>query len=113
GLDEVIDESRLYMSEITKRLSPQPQPHANHRMLGRWFAAAIKRINERQAVSLESADPLPQDIAPAPAAKRLPVRRGRIGKFSAQMRAKQRGMFAGPPAPRPTHSLSLRPPPSP
>src|SRR6516164_7741962 len=66
GIDEVIDESRLYMSEIAKRLSPESQPHVNHRMLGPWFAAAVKRINEGQAVSVESADQLPQDIVPMP-----------------------------------------------
>ena len=71
------------MSEITKRLSPQPQPHANHRMLGPWFTAAVERINERQAASPESADQFSQDIAPLPAAKPLPARRRMIGKLSA------------------------------
>jgi len=107
GLDEVIDESRLYMSEITKRLSPQPQSHANHRMLGRWFADAVKRINEQQEGSLESADPLPTEIAPAPAAKRLPVRRGMIGKLSAWVRAIHLRMFGSLPMLRPTHPLWL------
>jgi hypothetical protein len=106
GIDEVIDDSRRYMSEIAKRLSPQPQPHVNHRMLGPWFAAAVKRINEGQAVSA-SVGPSPQDIVPAPAAKRLPVRRGMIGKLSAWVRAIHCRMFGSLPLLRPTHPLWL------
>ena len=104
GIDEVIDESRGYMSEIAKRLSPQPQPHVNHRMLGPWFAAAVKRIDEGQAVSA-SVDPSPQDIVPAP--KRLPVRHGMIGKLSAWVRAIHCRMFGSLPLLRPTHPLWL------
>src|SRR6478752_6024593 len=107
GLDEVIDESRRYMSEITRRLSPQPQSHANHRMLGPWFAAAVERINERQAASPESADQFSQDIAPLPAAKPLPVRRGMIGKLSAWVRAIHGKMFGSLPLLRPSHPLWL------
>jgi hypothetical protein len=106
-LDEVIDESRRYTSELTKRLSPQPQPHVSHRMLAPWFAAAVKRINERQAVSRTSADELPPDIAPALAAKPLPVRRGIIGKLSSQARAIHYRMFGSLPLLRPTHPLWL------
>jgi hypothetical protein len=107
GLDEVIDESRRYMSEITRRLSPQPQPHANHRMLGPWFAAAVERINERQAVSPEAADQFSQDIAALPAAKPLPARRGMIGKLSAWVRAIHCKMFGSLPLLRPSHPLWL------
>jgi hypothetical protein len=107
GIDEVINESRRYMSEITKRLSPQPQPHANHRMLGPWFTAAVERMNEREAVSPESADPFSQDIAAVPAAKPLPVRRGMIGKLSAWVRAIHCKMFGSLPLLRPSHPLWL------
>ena len=37
-LDSVVEESRRYMGEIVRRLSPKPQSHLNHRMLGAWFA---------------------------------------------------------------------------
>jgi hypothetical protein len=107
ALDEVIDESRRYMSEIKKRLSPQPQPHTNHRMLGPWFDAAVKRINEGQAVSPASVDQLSQDIAPAPAAKQLPMRRGVMGKLSGRVRAIHARMFGSLPLLRPTHPLWL------
>jgi hypothetical protein len=107
-LNEVIDESRRYMSEVTKRLSPQPQPHTNHRMLGPWFAAAVKRINERQqAVSSESADQFPPDIAPQAAARPLSARRWTIGKLSAWARAIHFRMFGSLPLLRPTHPLWL------
>jgi hypothetical protein len=107
GLDEVIDESRRYMSEITNRLSPQPQPHANHRMLGPWFAAAVKRINEGQAVTPASVDQFRQDIAPAPAAKPPSMRRGVMGKLSGRVRAIHSKMFGSLPLLRPTHPLWL------
>src|ERR1700730_11712392 len=55
-LDSVVDESRRYMREITRRLSPKPQPHANHRMLGVWFADTVKRIEGGPAHSLVSPD---------------------------------------------------------
>jgi hypothetical protein len=107
NLDDVIDESRRYMREITKRLSLQPQPHANHRMLGPWFAAAVKRISEGQAVSRASADQLPPGSAPAPAANQLPRRRGMIDKLSARTRAIHYRMFGSLPLLRPTHPLWL------
>jgi hypothetical protein len=106
GLDEVIDESRRFVSEISKRLSPQPQPHVNHRMLGPWFAAAIKRINEGRAVNA-SVGPSPQDLAPTLAAKRPPVRRGLIGKLSAWVRAIHCKMFGSLPLLKPVHPLWL------
>src|SRR5262249_8775626 len=101
GIDEVIDESRGYMSEIAKWLSRQPQHNVNHRMLGPWFAAAVKRINEGQAVSA-SVDPYPQDIVPVSTAKRLPVRHGMIGKLSAWVRAIHCRIFGSFPLLRPT-----------
>jgi len=106
GLDKVIDESRRYMNDIAKRLSPRPQPHANHPMLGPWFTAAVKRIEEKQAVNSESADRLPQDLALAPAT-RLPVRRGIIGKLSDRVRAIHCRTFGSLPLLRPTHPLWL------
>src|ERR1700724_2695491 len=57
-LDSVVDESRRYMREITRRLSPKPQPHANHRMLGAWFADAMRRIDSGAARALGPADRL-------------------------------------------------------
>jgi hypothetical protein len=46
-VDEVIAESRRYMNEIARRLSPEPQSHIGHAKLGRWFTDAIRRLNER------------------------------------------------------------------
>src|SRR5262245_59803089 len=46
-LDDVIAESRRYMSEITRRLSPEPQSHIGHAKLGRWFTETSRRLKER------------------------------------------------------------------
>jgi hypothetical protein len=48
-LDEVIAESRRYMNEIARRLSPEPQSHIGHAKLGRWFTQTTRRLKERSA----------------------------------------------------------------
>jgi hypothetical protein len=48
-LDEVIAESRRYMNEIARRLSPEPQSHIGHAQLGRWFTETSRRLEERSA----------------------------------------------------------------
>jgi hypothetical protein len=46
-LDGVIAESRRYMNEIARRLSPEPQSHIGHAKLGRWFTETSRRLKER------------------------------------------------------------------
>jgi hypothetical protein len=46
-VDEVIAESRRYMNEIARRLSPEPQSHIGHGKLGRWFTETTRRLKER------------------------------------------------------------------
>jgi len=48
-IDDVIAESRHYMNEIARRLSPEPQPHIGHARLGRWFTETTRRLEERSA----------------------------------------------------------------
>src|SRR6266481_2966785 len=48
-LDGVIAESRRYMNEIARRLSPEPQPHVAHPKLGAWFKETSRRLRERSA----------------------------------------------------------------
>jgi hypothetical protein len=48
-LDGVIAESRRYMNEIARRLSPEPQSHIGHAKLGRWFTETSRRLKERSA----------------------------------------------------------------
>jgi hypothetical protein len=48
-IDDVIAESRRYMNEIARRLSPEPQSHIRHAKLGRWFTEATRRLKERSA----------------------------------------------------------------
>jgi hypothetical protein len=47
-VDAFIEESRRYMREITTRLSPRPQPHVGHGMLGAWFDGVMARIKSNQ-----------------------------------------------------------------
>jgi len=49
GIDNVIAESRRYMNEIARRLSPEPQSHIGHAQLGRWFTETTRRLEERSA----------------------------------------------------------------
>ena len=49
SLDEVAKESRAYMAEIFRRLSPNPIPHIGHTYLSPWFDAATERMRGRQA----------------------------------------------------------------
>src|SRR5262249_57829661 len=48
-IDDVIAESRRYMNEIERRLSPEPQSHIGHAQLGRWFTETARRLEERSA----------------------------------------------------------------
>src|SRR5262249_16382196 len=48
-LDDVIAESRRYMNEIARRLSPEPQSHIGHAKLGLWFTEPTRRLKERSA----------------------------------------------------------------
>src|SRR5436190_3517126 len=48
-LDGVIAESRRYMNEIARRLSPEQQPHVAHPNLGSWFKETSRRLRERSA----------------------------------------------------------------
>jgi len=54
-IDDVIAESRRYMNEIERRLSPEPQSHIGHAQLGRWFTETTRRLEERSAGGASSA----------------------------------------------------------
>jgi hypothetical protein len=43
GIDGVIEQSRAFMGELYRRLSPAPAPHIGHPLLGRWFEEASLR----------------------------------------------------------------------
>jgi hypothetical protein len=112
GLDQVIDESRQYMTELTKRLSPQPQSHVDHRMLSPWFAAAVKRINERHASKPALPDRVPLNAqvpldAQLPAANSPVMARGLLNKLSGWVRAIHSRLFGSLPLLRPAHPLWL------
>ena len=44
NINEVITESRAYMTEIYRRLSADPVPHIGHSHLGPWFDSARERM---------------------------------------------------------------------
>ena len=44
NLDRVVEESRAYMAQIYRRLSPTPLPHIGHSYLGPWFDSAKERM---------------------------------------------------------------------
>src|SRR5262249_3389736 len=45
---DVIPQSRAFMAEVVKRLSPVPQPHVGHGQLAVWFEAAKERMKARR-----------------------------------------------------------------
>jgi hypothetical protein len=44
GIDRTVAESRAYMDEIYKRLSPEPRPHREHPLFQSWFSGVQSRI---------------------------------------------------------------------
>jgi hypothetical protein len=52
-LDEMIQESRAYMAEIERRLSPSPVPHRGHSYLSPWFEGTKERMQGRQRQQAE------------------------------------------------------------
>lgn len=42
-IHDVIHESREYLAEIDRRLSPMPAPHVDHPVLGQWFRETTQR----------------------------------------------------------------------
>src|ERR1700730_5978091 len=113
ALDSVVDESPRYMREITRRLSPKPQPHANHRMLGASIADAMRRIDTGAARALGPADRLVAaetelgGLHVPDAARPLSTEKGMIGSLSHLATAAQEKMFGLVPLVRRTHPLWL------
>ena len=101
------------MREITARLSPKPQSHLNHRMLGAWFTDTINRIDERQTTAPPLEELLPTDKVeetdldlPDVATGGAP-RKGIIPKLSHVAAQLQEKMFGSIPLVRRTHPLLL------
>jgi len=56
-IDKTVAESRAYMDEIYKRLSPRPRPHLHHPLFDAWFSGVQARIRENIASGGSSARP--------------------------------------------------------
>ena len=110
-LDNSIEESQRYMREITARLSPTPQSHLNHRMLGAWFAHVSKQISESQtrAPALVQTDKIEEADLDTPdgadGALRRNPEKGIIPKLSYLASVLQEKMFGTVPLVRRTHPL--------
>lgn len=65
-LDAVAAESRIYMAEIYRRLTPDPQPHIGHGHLGAWFEAAKERMRGKQLGAADGGTPASGAPAAAP-----------------------------------------------
>jgi hypothetical protein len=55
-IDTVIQQSRAYMAEIHRRMSPVPAPHRSHPRLGQWFEAAKERRRALQDEAHQQGD---------------------------------------------------------
>jgi hypothetical protein len=104
GIEGAIEESRAFMGELYRRLSPAPAPHIGHPLLGLWFEEASLR--QRGAQDGAASTPAGQvsggsavsDGGAAPS----------VGFFASAMKALQRlycKMFGAPPKVSKFHPL--------
>ena len=66
NVDEIIEESRVYMAEIYRRLSPDPVPHIGHSYLGPWFDGARERMRGNQPQEARQAQNNSRAVSIAP-----------------------------------------------
>jgi hypothetical protein len=76
-LANVIGESRTYMADIYRRLSPKPAPHIAHPRLGQWFEDA----KERQRRSSDGGPQQPAVNARGPLVAMLRALQGLYGRM--------------------------------
>lgn len=64
---QVVSEFRAFMAALTSRMSPTPQPHVGHPMLGSWFEGARERMKSRAKRPPPSEDAIAAvPLGPAP-----------------------------------------------
>lgn len=66
NVDEIIEETRSYMAEIYRRLSPDPVPHIGHSYLGPWFDGARERMRGNQPQETRQAESNSPAVSIAP-----------------------------------------------
>lgn len=96
NIDEVIEESRAYMAEIYRRLSPDPLPHVGHSYLGPWFEGAPKRMRGYRDDARDAADDRAQS-ALAAADETSPARNNRATKVLGLLNTIYQKTFGSPP----------------
>src|SRR5215467_11399622 len=94
-VDEVITESRHYMNEIARSLSPEPQSHIGHGKLGRWFTETTRRLKERSTGGSSLA------------VSTLPIEKEEGRGLSRVLRSIHTALFGPLPLLRPAHPLWL------
>ena len=105
-----VSESRDYLAAIMSRLSPQPQPHVNHGLLGEWFDGAKERMRanrngeRKEDLDVSACGAHQSDVAvySAPAARR---RSGLAAFGFAAMKQAYRGLFGQVPHVQRQHPL--------
>ncbi|MBS0534408.1 MAG: hypothetical protein JSR72_10160 [Proteobacteria bacterium] len=104
-----VAESKAYLSSIMNRLSPQPQPHINHGLLGEWFDGAKERMRaNRDAAETPLADEIEVDDAAITIPHTTPVSRqrgGMVGFALSTMKLAYRYLFGHVPFVRRQHPL--------
>jgi hypothetical protein len=94
NMDAIVAESRAYMAEIFRRLSPTPAPHIGHPQLGAWFEETKKR---RRGYA-SSAQSLEREASAQASAAGVARRRQRpLAAMLAALQTVYRGTFGAPP----------------
>jgi hypothetical protein len=104
GIDRVIEESRAYMAEIRRRLSPDPVSHIGHTYLSPWFDGAVARMRRGDTESEQRRDSATAAIREAPNGlqSNSPSGRGPLINF---LKTIYRGCFGIPPQVNKFHPL--------
>lgn len=95
NIDEVVAESRAYMAEIYRRLSPDSLPHVSHSYLGAWFEGAPSRMRGYRDGRPESADGAARSAFAADQSKA--ARSNKANKTLALLNFIYRKTFGSPP----------------
>jgi hypothetical protein len=104
NLDQVVEESRAYMAEIYRRLSPDPVSHVGHTYLSPWFDGAVARMRGRHIDADERPDRVTASVRRVPDDPQSNVPSAR-GPLIDLLRAIYRGAFGVPPQVNKFHPL--------
>jgi hypothetical protein len=104
NFDQVVEESRTYMAEIYRRLSPDPVSHVGHTYLSPWFDGAVARMQGRHIDADARPGRATGVVRSAPDDPQSNVPSGR-GPLIDLLRTIYRGAFGVPPQVNKLHPL--------